>query len=550
MAYTIRKLLESREFPEMQILGDNGGLDRAIKGIQIIEVEDIERFLSGGEILLTSLKVYMSLNEAEFRKHLSELIEKQVSGFVIKRYSEIEKSNNYYDILLKCCEKNHISLIEIPQDLYYWGIVKYVMKQIFDKDTARLKYFKLTHDNFTNILLTEKRITGTTEDILFLLDKMLGNPVALFYSNYTCFASTSPELREFSLDENTVPYKPDIITKFHYLRQEKEKVRYIVKVDILGKVEIYLVIEEQNEPLTGLDYMALENAIITLQFSFMGTYVQNELEKKYQKDAGYSLLNGLLSNEEADELAHMLDLKENEQYRVISFHTIPKNKDGKYTSAQMEEVGIVEGEITRLLPEEHIYRNMNQIVYIHKENADENENEFRANMEQLQQTVQKQIIHRKSEIDFQIGIGKIVKGYRNLKESFEDSKKAIEYIDAIRWITGNGKASVVDSSKLGFFQIFEQIRDKEQLLTYVPESLKRLYQYDQENKNELIPMLKCFLDNNQSVKKTAAIMFVHYRTVSYRLEKIVKISGMDFQNTNEMLAVRNGLILLKMIEKL
>ena len=43
-------------------------------------------------------------------------------------------------------------------------------------------------------------------------------------------------------------------------------------------------------------------------------------------------------------------------------------------------------------------------------------------------------------------------------------------------------------------------------------------------------------------------MFVHYRTVTYRMKKIVEISGMNFDNVTEMLAVRNGLIILRIIE--
>lgn len=48
---------------------------------------------------------------------------------------------------------------------------------------------------------------------------------------------------------------------------------------MLGRVEVYLVVTEVNMPLTILDYMALENAVITLQYSFMETYARNEIEK-------------------------------------------------------------------------------------------------------------------------------------------------------------------------------------------------------------------------------------------------------------------------------
>lgn len=60
--------------------------------------------------------------------------------------------------------------------------------------------------------------------------------------------------------------------------------------------------------------------------------------------------------------------------------------------------------------------------------------------------------------------------------------------------------------------------------------------------------LECFMNNNQSYKKTSSEMFVHYRTVTYRMKKIVEISGMNFDNVTEMLAVRNGLIILRIIE--
>lgn len=48
---------------------------------------------------------------------------------------------------------------------------------------------------------------------------------------------------------------------------------------MLGRVEVYLVVTEVNMPLTILDYMALENAVFTLQYSFMETYARNEIEK-------------------------------------------------------------------------------------------------------------------------------------------------------------------------------------------------------------------------------------------------------------------------------
>lgn len=44
-------------------------------------------------------------------------------------------------------------------------------------------------------------------------------------------------------------------------------------------------------------------------------------------------------------------------------------------------------------------------------------------------------------------------------------------------------------------------------------------------------------------------MFVHYRTISYRMKKIKEITGINFDDANEVLAVSNGLVIYKMLNK-
>ena len=48
MGYTVKDLLESNNFSEMQLISDDSGIGREIKGVRIIEVPDMEKFLGGG----------------------------------------------------------------------------------------------------------------------------------------------------------------------------------------------------------------------------------------------------------------------------------------------------------------------------------------------------------------------------------------------------------------------------------------------------------------------------------------------------------------------
>ena len=40
MGYTVKDLLKSNKFPEMQLINDDSGIDREIKGVRNFEVAD------------------------------------------------------------------------------------------------------------------------------------------------------------------------------------------------------------------------------------------------------------------------------------------------------------------------------------------------------------------------------------------------------------------------------------------------------------------------------------------------------------------------------
>ena len=551
MAYTVRKLLESEQFPKMKLLCGEKGLDLEVKGIRIIEIEDMERYLTGGEILITSFQVYLSCSDREVEQHFEDLVKSDISGFIVKKRKEYDPTGRRLSLLEKHCKKYEIPLVEISEDSYYWGIIRYVIMQVFDKATARLKYFKITHDNFNTFILNNNGSCNTASNIIKFLSVMIENPVVLYYGNLNCMVSTNSDNSKLILSDEIQPYKPNIITKFQYMKQMKGScVQYVVKFAILSEVEIYITITEENRELTELDYMAIENAIINLQYGFLSEFAQNEVKKTYQRDLIHNILNGLLSSKEMTEAAAQLGMKESDTYRVVDFHTIKNNVQSKYTKEQLHEVGVIEGELKHLLPDALIYRNMDQIVMIQQVDSDQTELEYQKEMEEVEDVIQRSILYRKKDTDFQIGIGKSVEGYQRLKESYYEASQAIKYIEIIRLVTGDKNKSVVHYSNLGFFQIFGKVDDMTELERCIPETLKKLYLYDDEHKGELITTLQMYLRNNQSIKKTADAMFVHYRTISYRLEKIKQISGINFDNANEVLAVSNGLVIYKMLKEI
>lgn len=546
--YTVKNLLESNENLQIRLIGKNlgGGVDREIKGIRIVEELDTEKHIIGGEILLTSLNVYEKMSKDQFLFHLEELNKKEISGFIIMRNESIP--SYLFDILLEYCDENRIPVLEMLQNQYFWRIVKYILKQVFDEELANYSYFILTHENFNDVLLNESDLNVVIEKLLVLLNKMLDNPVALYSSNYDCYASSEKNPAGFNAAQNVKSYIPDIVTKHQYFIQKREYVEYINKIQLFDGRYFYLVMTEKNNELTGMDFCGMEDAITSLQFAMMRLSAEEELNNKYQKDLEYRLLVGTLSNEEEDDVANILGLKDTDDLRVVVFRLLSRNNNQRFTSEQLRQTEIVEKEFLRDLPEKYTMSNTNQIIYICKKDEQMSNLQLRLRIEELQKKIQSNLDKRHANAEFIVGIGKKVKGYHALKESFSDSKIALEYIHVIRKVIGDENKSVVECSKLGFFRMFVKVSDKKELLSYVPESLQKLYEYDKQKNGSLIETLECFLNNKQSLKQTSKKMFVHYRTVSYRLEKIKEISDMDFDNPAEMLAVRNGLITYRLVE--
>ena len=536
MGYTVKDFIDSNKFPGMKLISDNSGINREIKGARIIAAPDMEKFLVGGELLLTSLMVYEKLDERMMLSHLEELNKKQVSGFIVKRIQNTAHQNELFETLLLFCNEHSIPVLEIPQD--------------FNTEISKAVYSKRTRDEFNRLFPEETSDYRSLENLFDRAGGILGNPIALYDEDFHCMYSSTSEESDLIIADDYEKYVPNIISRYEYMRQKRKNVEYIRKINILNQCTFYLVVSEVNGPLRELDFIALDSLMPLLLYVLTQIVTDKNMEKKYHRDLEYRLLNASLSEAEEDEVANLLKLGVTEDYRVVTCYLKTENYKDNFTVFQRKKMEVIEKAILDFIPREYIYCNTNQVIYIHNENRLEGKLDIRKKLEEFQRMIQDQLKEGESKYEFLIGVGNKVKGYHNLQESFANSKIAIEYIDVIRKIVGDANKSVVDCSKLGFFHIFANIKDEKQLRTYIPDTVHEIHQYDVQKNGELIDTLECYLNHKQSIRKASELMGVHARTVSYRLQKIVKLTGMDFDNIAEMLAVRNGIIILKILELL
>ena len=544
MGYTIKDFVETNQFEGLKLI-NHAGLDREITGAQIISRNDIENLAGGGQLLLTSLRVYDNLDKNTVIYHLEELNKKRISGFVVKRRNDTVHQKELFELFIHFCDEHGIPVLELPQNISYWVVLKYVLCHACDLVIAKYIYNKIVQDQINHLLLHERYAEQTIETFFKNLETIVGNPVSLYDENFHCIYP-SPENNDFIIEK----YTSRTISGHEYLCQKREYVEYIQQINILNYYNYYLVVTEVNGPLSELDFVTLDNIINALFYLLAQDVTKREMEIKYHLDLRYRLLNGSMSDSEEDDVANLLDLSATDEYRVVTFYLKPEDKKENFSITQKNETKNLEKEISYYLPKEHILYNTNRVLYIYNEKEWTVEKDFRRVLKTLQKDIQDSLTRKNKKYELLIGIGKSVKGYHGLKDSFKDSKVALEYIDLIREVMGDGSKAIVDCAKLGFFQIFVNINDKEELRQYIPDSVIKLDEQDKKKNSELISTLECYLNNKQSIRKTSELMNVHSRTVSYRLSKIIDLTDIDFDNIAEILAVRNGIIILKILEQL
>ena len=548
MILTIQEINDLQKRFHLKLLSEDKGLNKKIKGIKIIENEDMEKYLWGGELVLTSLSVYLKCNISQYEKHIENLIKKGISGFILKDRGNIRNFDFLKNKLIHICNDHKIPVFEIPKEKHYWDIICYILEKTERQDIALLRYHKLTNDNFKEFIFSKN---ASPQNIIYLLNAMINNPISLYYENNSCLVTTKKEDADLIIKDDIHDLELGILLRYHYqIQKYADYNQYIIPITFIGDINIIIVIDEINKKLTKYDFIAIENGIDTLRYSFTFDFAKNEINKKYHRDIFFNLINSQLNYNDTTAAANMLNLNENEYYRIVSFHSISESQKEKYSIEQLEEVDIIADEISQFYPKEHIYKNISQIVMLQKMNSATEDTESLKRLEELIDIVKVSIKKRNQNTNFNIGVGGIVKGYRNLKESYKQSRIAMKFMNIAKKITGDVNKSIVHYSKIGIFQSFLELNDVDELKKYVPLSIIRLNEYDKKHKTQLLNTLRVYISNNLSINKCSKELCIQYRSVSYRIKKIKNITNINFDDSIELLSLRNGLIIFDIIEEM
>jgi len=541
---TVKDLLKIGPLKTSQIVAGYQGIDNVVKGVTIIEAPDIVKWISGGELLLTGLYS----RPDDYREYIKNMAEKGVAALAIKvrRFVQCIPPE-----IIDAANEHGLPIIELDGNVRFVDVMYPVMEQLFNSQVVKLKYYKEVQERFTKLALHCEGLGA----IAHTLQELIGNPVAIYDKNFKLLETTEPGIEGFVRpDEESL--QENLNSTFSYYRQSvsypnlegRTLSQVVVPIKAFNQIRGYLTIVELNKPIEEMDFISVEQAATVTTLEMVKRFAVKEVEYKFKND----LLEHILSGELADNTQERISLMEwdlNRPYYVVVFDI--KNLNvycNEHPSQQKMALQSLKSEITSMISrvvrratEDFIIGNKaDKIVILWP--AAIKDGETLQLIKKAAQESQAQVKKKMKKLVIEVGIGDLANGVEEIPRSYKEALDALSYGRMIR-----NKGSVSAFSELGVFRILCKFAERHSLEEFVPKPLLQLLKYDQETESELLKTLKVFLEYNGNASKAAKALFIHYKTMLYRLERIKEVTQLDLEDNESRLELEMGLKMLHLM---
>ncbi|MEM6283343.1 MAG: helix-turn-helix domain-containing protein, partial [Chloroflexota bacterium] len=140
-----------------------------------------------------------------------------------------------------------------------------------------------------------------------------------------------------------------------------------------------------------------------------------------------------------------------------------------------------------------------------------------------------------------IGLGQAAREISAWRNSYRDAAQALDL--AIRLQTD----TPLYIGNLGVYQLIMSLSDREKLVEFKENTLRKLEDYDMRNHADLIKTLEAFFNCHGNLSQTAEQLIVHRNTLLYRMNRINQIAEIDLNRPETRLALHLALTIRRLM---
>lgn len=510
METTLRHLLRMEEFRDFRILAGANGLDRTIKTVNIMDAPDIDEWIRGGEIILSTGYLFK-----EHPEDLAGLLERIHSAGASALFLKVDRFlGKVPQTVLDKADALCFPLIYVPKKLPFVDIIDPVLTTLLNQRNRAIQHYEDVHRQFTDIAMRGDGIEAVVQTL------------ASFLKVTVVYADTVSD-RVYTSDAEPLP--PDFLQTFstRYPHQS---------IYIQSKLYGYLVVMRPGE-FQKDDTIPVEHAVTVIRLYLQSQLAAMQREDKYRTQFVEDLLfRNVKSLESVERRAALLGWKTKGCFRVVVADVEPlRHKFSDEPSrfpAQMVQT------LTRKMQQ-----TFEQVMYTQFGDTLAmivSEKESRQTVDTLLSGIAADMLAEYRQPVLLAG-GRRRESILEVDRSFSEARKALDIAKKIRT-----QEPVVLYECMGIYTFLDNVAADENARKFCREYIGRLLDYDQRHHTLLFDTLTAVIDCGWNLKETSQKGYVHYNTIKYRYHKIEEVLGVNLDKTEEKLSVELAVKMLRM----
>lgn len=516
-------------FNEAKIIAGANGAENEVTGAMVLEGADIEDWGKKGQLIVTSFYALENLSAPELVMFFRTCSSIGISAIAFKPERLLAEAPAR---VIELCDDFDLPLIELSAQVKYEQILFDVLGHILDSNLTLLNRFYEVHRHIMQLALKQPSIPyilGTLKntlhaDVSYLdttRDRRLStDQTRTHYTGYSLTRRDPSAYQTHAYFDAKLVYERDAAGAPCETRTE---FAIAVRIPSSDGVDYYLIVHNGGKDLTQLDIMTVENIVSLLQMEILK---QNAIKQKlfFQNNNTVHdlLLDRFGSHERVDSALAMLGVNQYPFFEVLLIRTSLVDPTDIDRLDELQQA--IRRRLRSIYPGMVYFVNNDRLVFLHN---------FRGAVSGIDLDVVQRLLtelHGSSTLPLYTHLAAL----SSTVDRYSLAQANNEVVSVYRLFDGTAHANrSIRFEDLGIYKLLLKADDLSQLDEYVDP---RLLSLSREH-DELFDTLVCLCENSLDYSRTAEKLFVHPKTVRYRIGRIREIYGIDVKNSDDFLQV-------------
>jgi DNA-binding PucR family transcriptional regulator len=509
----VEEALKIGELKKGKIIAGSNGVHREVRNAEVLEVPEVSKWITPGVLMMTT---FYSVKDdpAKQINIIENLIRKDAAGIIIKLGRFIEELP---EEVIEMADEHNFPIISIPREVSYIKVLNPLYEKLYTerqkRDKIQLNPLLAIVDSALNSIEEGLNKMKDIVDCPVYIEDMEGR--LLYHSNdvksdgwrrdWTIFSQ--PDFSDYLKQIDS--WKKDFSQNgFAVMKIPGYRNRLLIPLTSHSHSFAILHIPHTNK--LKIDY---SSGLHELSHKFSKLFMSDQLYQQSIRLNDKETLEKLLKELETGGLKKLIN---------IVYFNLPTVIDGEYAFSYLIDYAIpIRNKLRSIVKQ---LTNLDILIF-------ERNNRFYAlvyggtdtysDMVNRWTEVLKEFNKNENNETLRIAISPPIKSVNDLDKAIHIVRKTLEIgmkIKAEEW--------VYTFDKLGIYEILINLTNDEFTLTYVNDVLAPL-----NNQSELLKTLEVYLNENGNISRSAELLFIHRRTLTYRLQKIEKTLNVNLDNS-------------------